>query len=104
MLKVKDKLYLSWSDIEKCVDTLCNRILLSNIPINTVHGLARGGYIDIYCDTYDVAEFLNLETDKNLDISKLQKMELDELVEQNNLEFISLFTLEDVINAQVHYE
>tara|TARA_B100001113_G_scaffold108929_1_gene88249 strand:+ start:891 stop:1283 length:393 start_codon:yes stop_codon:yes gene_type:complete len=45
MLKLKDKLYLSWSDIEKYVDKLCKRILLSNIPVNTVHGLKRGGYI-----------------------------------------------------------
>jgi len=44
-MEVKDKLYLSWKDIEKCVNKLCNRILLSNIPVNTVHGLKRGGYI-----------------------------------------------------------
>ena len=31
-------------------------------------------------------------------------MPYDRVWEQNNLEFISLFTLEDVINAQVHYE
>ena len=56
---------------------------------NVLFTLARGGYIDIYCDTYDVAEFLNLETDKNLDISKLQKMELDELYKYA-LEFFEL--------------
>ncbi len=56
---------------------------------NVLFTLARGGYIDIYCDTYDVTEFLNLETDKNLDISKLQKMELDELYKYA-LEFFEL--------------
>jgi len=45
MLKLKDKLYLSWNDIERDVETLVKRILLSNIPVNTVHGLKRGGYI-----------------------------------------------------------
>ena len=45
MLKLKDKLYLSWNDIERSVDELCVKIQESLLPINSVHGLARGGYI-----------------------------------------------------------
>ena len=45
MLKVKDKLYLSWNDIERSVDELCIKIQESLLPINSIHGLARGGYI-----------------------------------------------------------
>ena len=45
MLKLKDKLYLSWNDIERSIDELCIKIQESLLPINSVHGLARGGYI-----------------------------------------------------------
>tara|TARA_Y100000766_G_C18787620_1_gene546519 strand:- start:608 stop:1000 length:393 start_codon:yes stop_codon:yes gene_type:complete len=45
MLKLKDKLYLSWNDIERSVDELCVKIQESLLPINSIHGLARGGYI-----------------------------------------------------------
>ena len=45
MLKLKDKLYLSWNDVERSVDELCIKIQESLLPINSIHGLARGGYI-----------------------------------------------------------
>tara|TARA_R110002167_G_scaffold40379_2_gene124207 strand:+ start:314 stop:748 length:435 start_codon:yes stop_codon:yes gene_type:complete len=39
------KLYLNWGDIDDLVDELCTKIQSSLIPINSVHGLKRGGYI-----------------------------------------------------------
>ena len=44
-LKLDNKLYLSWNNIENSVDELCKKITESLLPINSVHGLARGGYI-----------------------------------------------------------
>jgi len=39
------KLYLNWGDIDDLVQELCVKIQSSLIPINSVHGLKRGGYI-----------------------------------------------------------
>jgi hypoxanthine phosphoribosyltransferase len=44
-LKLDNKLYLSWNNIENSVDELCKKITESLLPINSIHGLARGGYI-----------------------------------------------------------
>ena len=44
-LKLDNKLYLSWNDIENSVDELCKKITESLLLINSIHGLARGGYI-----------------------------------------------------------
>ena len=45
MLKVKNKIYLSWDDINQLVDTLCDNILKQEIPVKSVFGLKRGGLI-----------------------------------------------------------
>jgi hypoxanthine phosphoribosyltransferase len=45
MLKVKNKIYLSWDDINQAVDTLCDNILKQEIPVKSVFGLKRGGLI-----------------------------------------------------------
>lgn len=39
------KLYLSWSDIQQAVDTICEAILASELGITSVTGLKRGGLI-----------------------------------------------------------
>ena len=41
----KGKLFLSWDNIEVLVNILCEKIKLDMLPINSVHGLKRGGYI-----------------------------------------------------------
>ena len=41
----KGKLFLSWGNIEVLVNILCEKIKLDMLPINSVHGLKRGGYI-----------------------------------------------------------
>jgi len=45
MLKVDNKLFVSWTDIEGLVKELCKRIIINSMPVNSVHGLKRGGYI-----------------------------------------------------------
>ena len=45
ILEEKGKLFLSWTDIEGLVKELCKRIIINSIPINSIHGLKRGGYI-----------------------------------------------------------
>ena len=44
-LKANGKLYLSWDDIASLVDGLCKQISSSDIKINSVTGLQRGGLI-----------------------------------------------------------
>ena len=39
------KLFLNWGDIEYLVKELSKRVIINSIPINSVHGLKRGGYI-----------------------------------------------------------
>ena len=45
MLKADNKIFLSWDDIGILVEKLCKKIFMSTLPINSVHGLRRGGYI-----------------------------------------------------------
>ena len=45
MLKVDNKLFVSWADIEGLVQELWKKIVIGSMPINSVHGLKRGGYI-----------------------------------------------------------
>ncbi len=45
MLKVKNKIYLSWDDVNQLVDNLCAQITESEIPVKSVFGLKRGGLI-----------------------------------------------------------
>ena len=45
MLTIDNKIILSWSDIDELVDKLCKRIQEESLPIDSVHGLKRGGYI-----------------------------------------------------------
>ena len=44
-LKTNQKTYLSWDDIEKAVDDLCQQIPFELPNIDSVHGIARGGLI-----------------------------------------------------------
>ena len=44
-LKTDNKIYLSWDDVENLVDDLCNKILFDQPNIDSVHGIARGGFI-----------------------------------------------------------
>ena len=43
MLKVDNKIILSWNDISELVDKLCEKITLEIPNIDSVHGLKRGG-------------------------------------------------------------
>ena len=45
MLKVDNKLFVSWADIEGLVEELWKKVVIGSMPINSVHGLKRGGYI-----------------------------------------------------------
>jgi hypoxanthine phosphoribosyltransferase len=45
MLKVENKIYLDWKDLDELVDTLCHKILISGIQFTSVFGLKRGGLI-----------------------------------------------------------
>ena len=45
MLKVENKLILSWGDVEALVKNLCEKIITETPNIDSVHGIARGGLI-----------------------------------------------------------
>jgi uncharacterized protein len=45
MLKVDNKIYLSWDDLEDLVDKLCEKIITELPNIDSVHGIPRGGLI-----------------------------------------------------------
>lgn len=45
MLKIQNKIYLSWDDVNQLVDKLCAQITKSEIPVKSVLGLKRGGLI-----------------------------------------------------------
>ena len=45
MLKVDNKIYLSWDDVHELVDTLCEKIITDLPNIDSVFGLKRGGLI-----------------------------------------------------------
>ena len=44
-LKTDNKIYLSWDDVEKSVNDLCNKIRFDQLNIDSVTGIARGGLI-----------------------------------------------------------
>jgi hypoxanthine phosphoribosyltransferase len=45
MLKIDNKIYLSWDDVNDLVDTLCEKIITEQPNIDSVFGLKRGGLI-----------------------------------------------------------
>jgi len=45
MLKIKNKKYFTWEDIEDEVNILCEKIITTLPNIDSVFGLKRGGYI-----------------------------------------------------------
>lgn len=45
MLKVDNKIYLSWDDVSDLVDILCEKIITEKPNIDSVFGLKRGGLI-----------------------------------------------------------
>ena len=47
MLKIENKIHLSWNDIEELVDILCEKIeiYLEKDKIDGIYGLSRGGLI-----------------------------------------------------------
>ncbi len=44
-LKVGNKVYLSWDDINILVEDLCNTIVSSGAQIKSITGIPRGGFI-----------------------------------------------------------
>ena len=56
ILGEKGKLFLNWGDIEYLVKELSKRVIINSIPINSVHGLKRGGYIPAVM----ISHYLNL--------------------------------------------
>jgi len=44
-LTIKNKIYLSWDDINDLVDKLCEKIITEQPNIDSVFGLKRGGLI-----------------------------------------------------------
>ena len=45
MLKIDNKLILSWDDVSDLVDDLCEKIIKTTPHVDSVTGLARGGLI-----------------------------------------------------------
>ena len=45
MLQLESKIILSWWDVDELVNKLCERIQEEFLPIDSVHGLKRGGLI-----------------------------------------------------------
>tara|TARA_R110000796_G_scaffold474_2_gene1549 strand:+ start:2008 stop:2412 length:405 start_codon:yes stop_codon:yes gene_type:complete len=45
MLKIDNKIHLSWDDVDKLVDVLCEKIVTELPNIDSVFGLKRGGLI-----------------------------------------------------------
>lgn len=45
MLKIRNKIYLSWDDTIDLVDKLCEKIITEQPNIDSVFGLKRGGLI-----------------------------------------------------------
>jgi len=45
MLKIENKIYLSWSDVEDLVGVLCEKIATKIPNVTHISGLARGGLI-----------------------------------------------------------
>ena len=45
MLKVSNKIYLSWDDVSQLVDKLCEKIITELPNIDSVYGIKRGGLI-----------------------------------------------------------
>jgi uncharacterized protein len=44
-LKIGNKMYLSWDDINVLVEDLCNTIATSGVEIKSIAGIKRGGLI-----------------------------------------------------------
>ena len=44
-MEEKDKLFISWTDVEDLVQELWKKIVIGSMPVNSIHGLKRGGYI-----------------------------------------------------------
>ena len=44
-LKVDNKIYISWDDIDSLVEELCSRIVMSGLQIKSITGIERGGLI-----------------------------------------------------------
>tara|TARA_R110002167_G_C12544141_1_gene640299 strand:- start:109 stop:672 length:564 start_codon:yes stop_codon:yes gene_type:complete len=44
-LKADNKIFLCWDDVDKAVNTLCNKIKHDQPNIDSVHGIPRGGLI-----------------------------------------------------------
>jgi len=44
-LKIDNKIYLSWDDINNLVDKLCEKIITEQPNIDSIFGLKRGGLI-----------------------------------------------------------
>ena len=45
ILEGKGKLFISWADVEDLVQELWKKVVIGSMPVNSVHGLKRGGYI-----------------------------------------------------------
>jgi hypoxanthine phosphoribosyltransferase len=45
MSNSKDKIYLTWDDIDQLTDIICEQVIKANPSVNSVSGLARGGLI-----------------------------------------------------------
>ena len=44
-LTVNNKMFVSWADIEDLVQELWKKVVIGSMPVNSIHGLKRGGYI-----------------------------------------------------------
>jgi hypoxanthine phosphoribosyltransferase len=45
MLKIQNKIYLSWDDVNNLINKLCEKIITEQPNIDSVFGLKRGGLI-----------------------------------------------------------
>jgi hypoxanthine phosphoribosyltransferase len=45
MLKIQNKIYISWDDVNQLVDTLCEKVITEYPNIDSIFGLKRGGLI-----------------------------------------------------------
>mgnify|MGYP003625569678 FL=1 len=99
MLKIDNKIYLSWSDVEDLVEVLCEKI--TKIPnITHISGLSRGGLIPAVL----VSHKLNLPyTDKILwsdDKIIRNTLLIDDICDSGE----TLFNHEAAITAVLHFK
>ena len=93
MLRLNNKIFLSWDDIHNLVDILCEKIITELPNIDSVHGVNRGGLIPAVL----ISHKLNLPWS---DVMYPNTLVIDDIVDSG-------FTLKNVVGcytAALHYK